>query len=96
MSIDAAIRQKRLLQIVYDGGHRIVEPHAHGRNTGKGYDLLRAYQISGSSKSFEYVGWKLFRCDEMLSVHVLEQHFSGPRAGYRRGDKALDRIYSEL
>jgi hypothetical protein len=96
MSITRAIQQRLLLQIMYDGGHRIVEPHAFGHNAGKGHDLLRAYQVSGSSKTFEYVGWKLFRCDEMLSLQVLEQHFSGPRPGYKRGDKALDQIYSEL
>jgi hypothetical protein len=96
MNIATAIRERRLIRLVYDGGYRTVEPHAHGHNNKKNHDLLRAYQVSGSSKSFEYVGWKLFRCDEMLSFQVLEDRFSGPRDGYKRGDKALDQIYSEL
>ena len=91
-----AIHQRCLLRLTYDGGHRIVEPHAYGHNNNKGHDLLRAYQVSGSSKSYEYVGWKIFRRDEMTSILVLEQHFERPRQGYKRGDTALDRIYCEL
>lgn len=94
--LTAAIRDRRMIQLHYEGGYRLVEPHAYGHNDNKGHDLLRAYQVSGSSNSFEFVGWKLFRCDEMLSVQVLDQHFAGPRSGYKRGDKALDRVYAEL
>ena len=96
MSICAAINGRKLLRLHYDGGWRLVEPHAYGHNNNTGHDLLRAYQVSGSSHSFQFVGWKLFRHDEMRSVQVLEDHFSGPRPGYTRGDKALDRIYCEL
>lgn len=92
----SAVRNRHLVRLLYEGGFRIIEPHAYGHNDNKNHDLIRAFQVSGSSKSFEYVGWKLFRCDEMLSLQVLEQHFSGPRPGYKRGDKALDRIYCEL
>lgn len=96
MKIRAAIQNRNLLRLTYDGGFRTVEPHAYGHNDSKDHDLLRAYQVSGSSKSFEYVGWKLFRCDEIQAIEVLSDHFGAARLGYKRGDGALDRIYAEL
>lgn len=96
MKIATPIHNRNLLRLIYDGGSRTVEPHAYGHNNAKSHDLLRAYQVSGSSKSFEYVGWKLFRCDEIQSIEVLTDRFAAPRDGYKRGDKALDQIYAEL
>lgn len=91
-----AIRDRKLLQLNYDGGYRVVEPHAYGHNQKQHHDLLRVYQVSGSSKSFEFVGWKLFECGELVSVQILDQTFAGSRAGYKRGDKAMDSIYAQL
>ena len=91
-----AIQEQKFLQIYYEDGYRIVEPHAYGENT-KGHELLRAYQVQGSSESGEYRGWKLFRIDEMHSIHVLNDNFDGPRQGYRRDDSALNlTIYCQL
>ncbi len=91
-----AIRECRLLRLNYDWGYRAVEPHAYGLND-NGHELLRAYQIGGTSQSGETVGWKLFRVDEISGLHTTEDHFSGPRQGYKRGDKALDQtIYCQL
>jgi hypothetical protein len=95
-AIIAAIREKRLLRLVYEGGYRTVEPHAYGHNAKTGSDLLRAYQISGSSRSFAFVGWKLFRQDEIRLVEVLNDRFASARPEYKRGDKSMDRIYVEL
>lgn len=94
--ICSAIQNQKVLRITYDWGSRTVEPHAYGLNDDD-HELLRAYQVSGSSESGETRGWKLFRVDEISSLSVLEDNFEGPRRGYRRGDKALDaRIYCEL
>jgi hypothetical protein len=58
---------------------------------------VRVFQISGASDSGEPYGWKLLRVDEIRGLDILEEHFSGPRSGYKRGDKAMDKqIYCEL
>ena len=95
-TICTAIRERRLIQLSYHWGHRVVEPHAYGLNE-NGHELLRVFQTSGASDSGKPAGWKLLRADEITGMRVLEDHFAGARSGYSRGDKALDReIYCEL
>jgi hypothetical protein len=95
VSIASAIQSRNLLSFVYDGFLRTVEPHTFGVDA-KGHAALRAYQVAGGSESGEYVGWKLFHANEMHSVAVQHQTFSGPRPGYKRGDKAFASIRAQL
>lgn len=91
-----AIQNRNLLRLVYHWGYRLVEPHAYGINK-NGHELLRCYQVGGASESDQPKGWKLFRVDEIHQLHGTEENFSGPRLGYNRNDKALDRqIYCQL
>jgi hypothetical protein len=86
------IQSHRVLQFSYDGGMRRVEPHCHGRSK-EGHDLLRAYQLSGVSQSREATGWKLFPVDQINSMSVTSDIFSGPRQGYDKRDDAMAYIY---
>lgn len=95
MSIQAAIQNLQLLSFNYEGFHRTVEPHTYGID-GKGHYAIRGYQVSGGSQSGEYVGWKLFHANEMVDLSVLPTKFSGPRQGYKRGDKAFRSILAQL
>jgi len=95
MKICDAVNNLNLLSFSYEGYSRLVEPHTYGIDT-KGNEALRAYQISGGSESGEYSGWKLFRLDRMNSPTVSAEKFSGPRPGYKRGDKAFPTIYCQL
>ena len=95
MGIANAIRHRRLLRFSYDGYLRTVEPHAYGTDRKNRY-LLRAYQVAGGSGSGEYVGWKLFREDEMVAITETSDTFTGPRPDYKRGDRAIHRIIEEL
>lgn len=91
-----AVNDKQVLRIDYDPGLRIVEPHAHGENVHDN-ELVRVFQRSGASSSGEHKDWKLLRVDRIKSLEVLDEHFSGPRPGYRRGDKAMTkRIFAQL
>ena len=90
-----AIAEHLKLQLVYDWGHRVVEPHAYGVGD-EGQELLRVYRVGGASQSGEPIGWRLFRVDEIRTLHVLADTFPGPRPGYRRNDKAMTRIYAQL
>lgn len=93
-TIVGAINQRRLLQLTYHYGTRIVEPHAYGRSK-KGHEILRAYQVSGYSESGEPTGWKLFRVDEIGSIVALQSSFA-PRWDYQRDDRAMDQIYAQV
>jgi hypothetical protein len=95
-SICDAIRNRKVLRLVYGWGHRIVEPHAYGINE-KDHELLRCFQTSGESKSNEPIGWKIFRVDEINQLSALDQSFASARPGYKRGDPAMSQqIYCQL
>ena len=94
-TVCTAINNKRLLRIWYDPGERLIEPHTHG-DSNDDNSLLRAYQVSGASKSGEPTDWKMFRLDRADSIVLTDETFPGPRPGYRRGDSAMARIHCEL
>ena len=91
-----AITNWQRMQIWYDPGLRTIEPHTYGINMHDN-ELLRAYQLSGASKSGEQPHWKLFRVDRIESVTLLPENFDGPRDGYVRDDSAMNQlIFAEL
>ncbi len=94
--IAAAITGRNLIGLSYEPGLRIIEPHALGYGS-SGQILLRAFQIEGASASGEHINWKLFRLDRISSLAPTGSQFDGPRAEYKRGDKAMKRgIIAEL
>lgn len=90
-----AIQNKSIVEFNYDGFHRTVEPHCHGL-TLKGNSALRAYQTGGGSKSGSVPSWRMFKLDEATNIRVLKDTFTGPRSGYKKGDKGMSKIYCEL
>lgn len=86
--IKAAIEGRKSLEIYYDPGVRIIEPHAIGYSS-DGNLLVRAYQVEGASASGEHEHWKLFRLDRMKACNDNGACFDGPRPGYKKGDKAM-------
>ena len=94
----AAINDRRLVRLWYNGGFRTLEPHAYGQGT-KGHDLIRAYQTEGHSESGEHEGWKLLIAsgtDGLSQLTMLDEPFEGPRPEYRQNDKAMVVIYIQL
>jgi hypothetical protein len=90
-----ALRQKKVLELRYDGFSRCLEVHAVGYSKA-GYPLMRAWQVSGGSASGERSGWKLMRLDEAIGAHISATPSEAPRRGYRRGDAAMVRIVCEI
>lgn len=80
-----AINSRQVLEIDYEPGVRLVEPHAYGTSA-DGNELLRVFQTAGASASGEHVNWKLLRVDRIRSLSPTGANFPGPRPGYRRGD----------
>lgn len=90
-----ALNRQCCLEIRYDGYSRVVEVHAVGVSSA-GHDVMRVWQVRGGSVSNEPVGWKLLRLDEAVGVAVLSERSSAPRPGFKRGDKAMQRIFCEV
>ncbi len=89
-----AIKNQKLLEIEYDGGTRIVEPHCYGETT-KGNEGLRVFQVDGYSSTGK-MGWKMYDLGKADKIIILDDTFDSPRPGYKRGDKGMSDIYSEL
>ena len=89
-----AIQEQLVLELRYHGHSRFVEPHAYGRDK-DGDEILRCFQISGGSESGEQIGWKLLKVREAFSLDLTRESFT-PRPEYRRNDKAMAYIFSQL
>lgn len=89
-----AIVAVRLVELRYQGYHRVVEPYAYGSDK-NGCEILRCYQLRGGSESGENVGWKLFKLQGVTFISVSNECFD-PRVDYRRDDKAMARIFRQI
>ena len=79
-----AIREKRLLQFLYDGEVRVVEPHQLAYNE-KSNLALSAYWVHGYSESGDTSNrWREYFVEQMGGVTALSERFKGPRNGYRK------------
>ncbi len=93
--IMTAIKNKSILEFYYKGHIRIVEPHAYGI-TSKGNELLRAYQIDGTSDTGKVPDWRLFSVNKIENLSTTQDKFRNTRPGYKTGDSAIDEIYCEI
>ena len=91
MLISKAIAERRLIRFGYKGAVRTVEPHTYGRQT-NGADALCGWQLSGGSGQ----EFRLFRCDEIEMLHLMDGNFHDARPGYRRGDSRFVVTYAAL
>lgn len=92
--IITAIKNKKLISLIYEGGSREIEPHCFGITTADNH-AIRAFQVDGYSSSGK-LGWKLFDLKKAEAVKVLDKSFDEQRPGYKRGDKGMKKIIAEL
>lgn len=92
--IKSAIETMSVLEFDYEGEPRVVEPHCYGITTA-GNEAIRCYQIDGYSSSGK-LGWKLYDLSKASDIRTTSKTFSGPREGYKPGDKAMSQIFCEL
>jgi hypothetical protein len=88
-----AIRNQNVITFDYEGESRTVEPHCYGITTRRN-EAIRAFQIEGYSSSGN-MGWKLYDLSKADDIEVLDETFD-IRAGYKRGDKGMSRIFAEI
>lgn len=92
--IISAIRGLQVLTVTYNGHTREVEPHAVG-STKRGNDVMRCYQVRGQHEKDGHE-WDLLTLDKIQSMRASGRQFAGPRADYKRDDKAMAHIYAQL
>ena len=90
-----AIENQNLIEFIYDGCYRVVEPHTLGVSK-KGKDNLSAYQTDGISIHGEVPDWKQFTLSKIKGLNVLDETFDSPRPGYVSGDSRMVEIYCEV
>lgn len=83
-----ALNAGKHLAITYGGFTRIVEAHAVGQ-TRDGNPIMRAWQVSGGSRSGSASNWRLFRLDRTWQYAILDEASEAPRSGYKRGDSDI-------
>ena len=90
-----AIQAKRIIAFNYDGGLRKIEPYCYGL-TKKGNEVLRAFQISGSSRSGNPIGWKLFTLSKISNLKILDETFHSIRRDYNPNDSVMSKIFCKI
>jgi hypothetical protein len=76
-----AILDHRVVEFVYQGYRRTVEPYLLGLHEA-GEPLLLGYQTAGGSQSGEIPGWRAFITTGIGDVEVRDRTFSGPRSDF--------------
>ena len=94
-TIITAIQNRSILEFTYEGHHRVVEPHSYGLSASR-KEVIRCYQIGGSSVANSVPSWKIMDVDQIVGLFVTSRHFVRPRAGYRKGDRRLSAIFCEI
>jgi len=89
-----ASENRNVIQFYYESELRVVEPHCYGITTA-GNEGLRAFQTDGYSSSGK-MGWKMYDLSKAENLEIIAETFSNPRPGYKKGDKGMDEIYTEL
>ena len=85
-----AIEQKRLLQFLYKGRERIVEPHDYGIQNGS--IKLLAYQVGGSSGG-KLPNWRWMEQDQISEIRLLDRTFPGGRPSESGKHHTWDRLF---
>lgn len=91
--ICTAIEQTRMIQLIYHGKVRILEPHDHGVLNGS--IQLLGYQVAGAS-SRPLPNWLLMKAAEIINLELLDQTFRGgrptPTGNHIKWDKLFIRV----
>jgi len=93
--ICGAISKKQLLQFLYDGRTRVVEPHLLGYDKAE-HVVLCAYLVRGFTQSQQQPYWRTYFLSEMKLITILDETFPGPRRGYNPNDGRMLEIYCRL
>ena len=88
-----AIKEKRLLELQYEGQSRRVAPHVYGIDAA-GEELLSCYEVWGGSDG-EPAGWLSLRLADISQLELTSKRFA-PRPQRQRRDEAIARVYCQV
>jgi hypothetical protein len=91
--IRLAIRERRLVELVYGGRRRIVEPHDYGVR--HGVTKLLVYQVRGESGG-PVPGWRELDVPKISGFTVLDETFPGSRGAAHDDHKRWDRVFARV
>jgi hypothetical protein len=84
----AAINQKRLIGLSYNGVVRVAEPHDYGIQNG--HPKLLAYQLE------PLTDWRSFYIEKMSELRLLEKTFAGGRAAPSGRHQKWDVLFARV
>ena len=90
-----AIRTHRLLQFIYDGYARLLEPHLYGINT-QDHEILSGYLVGGWSATEIEPGWRNYLVRDMYDLQALAESFEGPRSGFNPASARYRQVFCRL
>ncbi|MBN1693348.1 MAG: hypothetical protein JW845_07330 [Dehalococcoidales bacterium] len=90
-----AINNRKILMFTYHTHPRVIQPHAYGLSLRR-HEVIRGYQVGGTSGSGRIPCWRLFEVNEIIALIVTQEHFLSEANGYARGDKDISTIFCEL
>lgn len=91
-----AIASRRLLEVVYNGQPRLIEPYSHGFSS-DGQEMLVGFQRAGGSDSGQVRGWKAMAVGRIERLMVVDVSFIPGPADYRAGrSKNIDDLHCEI
>lgn len=93
-AICRAIRERKLLEVIYHGRERLVAPHIFGIDT-SGAEVLSCYQVAGGAVGGEQQGWKTLKASELLVKRMTDRRFH-PRPEYQPGDRAMATVHCRV
>ncbi|WP_248760216.1 hypothetical protein [Pseudarthrobacter sp. SSS035] len=96
VDLSGAIHNRNLVAFHYDGHPRVVMPAAFGLHATTGNEILRGYQVDGTSNSRPVPFWHLFLTEKMSDLKILDGQFSENPPDYSRDDEHIDPIHAQL
>lgn len=88
-----AIREKRLLELQYEGHTRRVAPHIYGIDAA-GEELLTCYEVWGGTDG-EPAGWRSLRLTDISQLKLTSKRFA-PRPEHQRSNVDIARVFCQV
>ena len=88
-----AIKEKRLLELQYEGQARRVAPHVYGIDAA-GDEVLNCYEVWGGSDG-EPAGWRSLRLAQISELTLTTKRFA-PRPEHQRSEGAIARVFCQV
>ena len=88
-----AIKEKRLLELQYEGQSRRVAPHVYGIDAA-GEELLNCYEVWGGTDG-EPEGWLSVRLEKVSQLKLTSKRFA-PRPEHQRRDGDIARVFCQV